>query len=173
MPRKRPHEFWCKLCDKILTPNDFWYNKLGIRFARCKRCDYNLKQSRRISKRNGIDNRYRKNENLCSRCNLIKAPKDFYYSRERYYLCKTCAQLESKEYYYDKKNKSKILARICVREEIRKGNMPPAKLLQCFDCGKPANEYDHHLGYNEAHWLSVQPVCYSCHKHRTVAQNAG
>ncbi len=69
-----------------------------------------------------------------------------------------------------KKNKlkwpEKQKARAKVRTNIDAGRMPNANTLICMDCGNRAREYDHYLGYEEAHWLDVQPVCSSCNKKR-------
>lgn len=47
-------------------------------------------------------------------------------------------------------------------------NLPPARNFLCVDCGKPATDYDHYLGYNDEHCLDVQPVCRSCHFRREI-----
>lgn len=168
---KRKHDFWCKTCNLILSPLDFWYAKSGSRHSRCKKCDYKLKQDRRVKKRNGIDNRFREDALFCNGCQKTKTAEDFFFSgpkQERYYLCRTCVASDYRDYYYNPANKSKVLARIAVRHAVSRGDIEPAKNLACVDCGKQAKEYDHYLGYDNCHWLSVQPVCYSCHKYRTV-----
>ena len=50
------------------------------------------------------------------------------------------------------------------------GLLPKARTLPCTDCGKPARDYDHYLGYGAAHHLDVQPVCSSCHLKRGYAR---
>lgn len=80
---KRPHEFWCKTCSRTLETKDFWYSKTGARFARCKECDYALKQSRRVQKRNGINKRIRKHPFYCGGCDKTRTEKDFYYAGKK------------------------------------------------------------------------------------------
>ena|SRR5579863_9599822 len=62
--------------------------------------------------------------------------------------------------------KVKDQAKDKVKNEWRTGRTPKASQLNCTDCGKPACEYDHYLGYAKEHWLDVEPVCRSCHHKR-------
>jgi hypothetical protein len=48
-----------------------------------------------------------------------------------------------------------------VKDAIRAGLIPPATRLQCFDCPKPAQGYDHFAGYDFP--LKIQAVCTHCH----------
>lgn len=48
----------------------------------------------------------------------------------------------------------------------RRGALRPASSFPCADCGRPAHDYDHHLGYAPEHRLSLQPVCRSCNVRR-------
>lgn len=57
-------------------------------------------------------------------------------------------------------------ARNKVNHSITAGTIPPPCLLVCLDCGGAAEEYDHFLGYDPAHWLHVQAVCRRCHGKR-------
>jgi len=60
-------------------------------------------------------------------------------------------------------------ARMAVRVAVRAGRMTPVTALTCTDCGEPAQQYDHYLGYEPEHYLSVQAVCRRCHGQRTKA----
>lgn len=55
------------------------------------------------------------------------------------------------------------VARKFLSSTIGKGILPRAKTLMCADCGNPADEYHHHAGYEEEHWLDVVPLCRECH----------
>lgn len=57
----------------------------------------------------------------------------------------------------------KYAAHNAVWSAIHTGKMKPAKSFDCVDCGQPAIEYDHHLGYAPEHRLDVQPLCRPCH----------
>ena len=57
-------------------------------------------------------------------------------------------------------------ARRAVYVAVRYGRLPRVKSVKCVDCGDPAAEYDHFLGYAKEHRLNVEPVCLSCHRKR-------
>ena len=57
-------------------------------------------------------------------------------------------------------------ARNKVNHAIAAGRMARPADLMCIDCGNQAQDYDHFLGYDPAHWLHVQPVCRPCHGKR-------
>lgn len=54
-------------------------------------------------------------------------------------------------------------ARGLVRDAIARGDLAPQSECLCFDCGKPAEDYDHR---DYAEPLDVQPVCKSCNGRR-------
>jgi ssDNA-binding Zn-finger/Zn-ribbon topoisomerase 1 len=66
--------------------------------------------------------------------------------------------------------RTKANARATIKNDIRAGKLPKASIFPCTDCGGPAREYDHHLGYEREHWRDVQPVCSRCNKLRAVAR---
>lgn len=53
-----------------------------------------------------------------------------------------------------------------VEYAVKTHRLAPAKTLPCLDCGGPAVEYHHHLGYERRHWLDVVALCDSCHQRR-------
>lgn len=55
-------------------------------------------------------------------------------------------------------------ARDAINNAVKDGKMPHVKTLNCFNCGKQAEEYHHYKGYNERYYLDVQPVCIICHR---------
>lgn len=55
-------------------------------------------------------------------------------------------------------------AHAAVSAAIARGDMPPAKTLTCTQCSNPARDYHHHEGYDQSHWLTVIPLCRSCHR---------
>lgn len=64
---------------------------------------------------------------------------------------------------YQIRNPQKYAARKAVTYATQSGKMPPAKDLDCTECGGQAQEYHHHKGYDDEHWLDVIPVCKKCH----------
>jgi len=65
----------------------------------------------------------------------------------------------------------KLKAQAFVLEQVRLKNLPRAATLTCIDCGASARDYDHYKGYSRKHWLSIQPVCRSCHVKRGHKRN--
>lgn len=68
-------------------------------------------------------------------------------------------------------HQTKVAARYAVNLEVRTGRLQKPNDLPCADCGHVydggmRHEYDHHLGYDREHWLSVQAVCVACHVRR-------
>jgi hypothetical protein len=61
-------------------------------------------------------------------------------------------------------------ARRRVQHLYRAGRLPHPSTLPCTDCGQPASQYDHYLGYDAIHHLDVQAVCGRCHDQRSVAR---
>jgi hypothetical protein len=55
-------------------------------------------------------------------------------------------------------------ARKAISDRVYRGTMAKATTLECRECGKPAAQYHHHLGYEREHWLDVVPLCCECHK---------
>jgi hypothetical protein len=75
------------------------------------------------------------------------------------------AHRRANAYASSKKYPEKRRARERVKDAIRREAIPPAKALNCVDCGQPANQYDHPRGYENA--LDIEPVCYKCHGARS------
>jgi hypothetical protein len=73
---------------------------------------------------------------------------------------------------YRKRHPERWRAQRAVTGAIRNGSIPSAKTLSCFDCGKQARDYDHHLGYDWARRYDVQPVCRRCHIERGLARGS-
>jgi len=56
----------------------------------------------------------------------------------------------------------RVQARQSVYYAVRRGRLPHPTTLPCTHCGRPAREYDHHLGYGADHHFDVQPICRPC-----------
>lgn len=65
-------------------------------------------------------------------------------------------------------------ARRVVAVAVRYRRLPHPSRMACHDCGHTGedrrHEYDHYLGYAEAHRLDVQAVCTLCHADREKAR---
>ena len=64
---------------------------------------------------------------------------------------------------YRDKHPEKYMAHNAVTSLINQEKLPPAKTLRCEYCSHQATGYHHYLGYIEAHWTDVIPLCTSCH----------
>lgn len=42
--------------------------------------------------------------------------------------------------------------------------LPNLSTQVCDECGAPAEDYHHYLGYDSEHWLDVKPLCRKCHR---------
>jgi len=62
---------------------------------------------------------------------------------------------------YRHKHGLKVQARAAVNNAARYGF--PHISTQICDCGQPAVEYHHYLGYDYGHWMDVIPLCRTCH----------
>ncbi len=62
-----------------------------------------------------------------------------------------------------KEQPHKMKARHAISNAIRSGQLLTASTQKCKQCGNQANQYHHHLGYDNKHWLDVIPLCYRCH----------
>lgn len=131
----------------------------------------------------------------CSKCGLNKARSDYFpldQAKASTQPCKQCKTNARREYNknhpeareaqrryteayqakmrgdpeYEKKRSARGRANYLVAS----GKIPSPKDLPCVDCGLPAEQYDHYLGYEEDHWEDVQPVCKTCHGSRATAR---
>lgn len=64
----------------------------------------------------------------------------------------------------------RINARKAVAYAVQIGRLPGVTETACVDCGAPARQYDHYLGYAREHRLHVQAVCRACHGRRDVVR---
>lgn len=68
----------------------------------------------------------------------------------------------------DEREQLRASAVIAVHRAIRAGRLDHPSWLPCVECGRAAQEYDHYMGYAREHFLTVQPICRSCHRRRTT-----
>jgi hypothetical protein len=50
---------------------------------------------------------------------------------------------------------------------VKAGVLPRAASLPCSRCGMQAKKYQHHKGFDSAHWLEITPLCSRCHAQTT------
>lgn len=111
------------------------------------------------------------------------------WTRERYYRNKERHRAIQRRYSASEKGRAmqrrkyqrrkakdlnKVRVRAALSHAIADGKLPSASRLICSECGKQAEQYHHHLGYEPEHWLDVIPLCKKCHDdiHREDYQGA-
>lgn len=73
---------------------------------------------------------------------------------------------------YRKKYPQKERAHQAIGDAVYRKKMPPAKDCVCV-CGKQADTYHHHAGYEKENRMNVIPLCNGCHKeeHKMLRQD--
>lgn len=62
-----------------------------------------------------------------------------------------------------KRDPLKSKARYRLNSAVKYGHLARPDSLPCHECGEPACDYHHHLGYEPEHHFDVIPVCRPCH----------
>jgi len=85
-------------------------------------------------------------------------PQTFYPKNDTKIYCLDC---------HDEVDRQKKRAHNRIKTQIEHGKMLRPTSYECWDCGKPADRYDHR-DYGKP--LDVQPVCLSCNSKRGPAK---
>lgn len=107
----------------------------------------------------------------CSRCGRLLLLAEFFRRKHgsadgRQSFCKDCDYVRRRQRPFKitpARYTPKQRMRVRLWRLVKRGAIPPARVLICIDCGAPAVHYDHYLGYTELTWAKVQPVCCRCH----------
>jgi len=108
----------------------------------------------------------------CWKCRLWKEKEEFDLDKSRgdgrTAICIDCRRVKVRRQRRHSPPSVKVRedASNALRKAIRQGRITKPSALPCHDCGKPARQYHHHLGYAHSHWLDVVAVCVSCHHRR-------
>lgn len=184
----------CTKCSELKNITEFHRSKRGKygRVSRCKKCaaeyarEYNQRPEAKAKNCERVKRYYwqdpeaaRKKARLWSRSrkgcasrqtwNRSAAGKESY---RRYRNSKKGKVADKKSDKNNRKNyPERIKARMAVSHAIEAGKLSPVSGLHCIQCGEPAEQYHHHKGYGEEHWLDVIPLCIQCHI--TIHQQEG
>lgn len=73
---------------------------------------------------------------------------------------------------YKVRHPDRAKAHYAVKDAVKMGRIPAARILICDTCGEKASHYHHYKGYERKHWFDIIPVCRQCHAdiHREMAQ---
>lgn len=166
----------CGHCSQLLEVTEFSSNK-GTKdglSSWCKICRSRKRTSKEeVEKEREIKRKYRKTakgKELVEKWNNSEAGKA---AQKRHQESGAKAEYAKKydqtpegiaaRQRYKEKNRQKVLARAAVNNAVIRGELPHVSTLKC-DCGKLAEEYHHHMGYDDAHKLDVVPKCVECHR---------
>jgi hypothetical protein len=115
--------------------------------------------NRHVSAADGHDSRCRScqsNVTKAHRAQLSASEKES--RREAYNAWQRRAWKTNKEF------RAKQRARNLISDMVRRNKIPAAADLACSQCGSPAHQYHHYLGYEPPHDTNVIPVCKPCHE---------
>ena len=178
----------CSTCKQIKPVTEFYKNKSDTTgyHNQCKNCANKWHQSekgrkshrkarskykkspkgrvaeasfRKSQKSKNIKRKYEKSEKNKHR-RKKQRKLDWYIKAQRKYIQSQKGKNNIKR--YRKRHPDKVVAWGIVGYAIKIGQIPKAAEFNC-DCGKQAQLYHHHNGYEPEHWLEVTPVCYKCH----------
>ncbi len=111
-------------------------------------------------------------EKWCTACKAWHPRSDFKRDRTRTDGLQTRCLASFRGKGRSPRDPQKERARHAINGDVFHGRRPRASALPCTDCGHLGDdrrhEYDHHLGYDEAHIREVEPVCTVCHADREV-----
>lgn len=160
----------CSGCDNVLPHSEFYKDstKADGLHSICKTCRKVSDKSRYEQKRNQILEQKRqyyqqnKDERLQKNAEWRKQNRDHL----RLYGKKKAAR--SVDYQADYRLRNREVHRVmyqakkAVSRAVERGELAPVKTLACAECGEQASNY-HHPSYARSQWLTVVPLCRSCH----------
>lgn len=146
----------CTKCGEVKPLEQFEKNAKCVngRGGRCKKC------------RNEINSQYRVSPEAKESARRTREKHGEKY-KARYqdkYKSKYKETLKRGYRRWHKQNPFARKAHRAVSDAIESGILNSVKSLPCSQCGNTAAHYHHHLGYEPQHWLSVIPLCVSCHR---------
>ena len=160
MPESNPTKT-CTKCQESTPLEEFYRDKRAVdgRYPACKSCHNSV-----------VMRYYRTPEGKQTTKKAKQHQRDI--GRAKYWVDKCRKSDKGHQWYrtYRLQNIEKVKARMAVGNAIRAGKLPWPKDCSCDQCGKPAEQYHHHLGYKPEHWLIVVPFCRLCHRlHHQIA----
>lgn len=166
--RKDGHQSLCKICQKFYlqseknkeTKKRYWQSEKGKATLYKAKKRYNQSKKGREAnicykqskKGKGSNKHYAQSKKGKATHNRYKRSKKGQEATKRYHL------------RYPEKHK----AHDAIVYAIKKGKLPRPDTKLCHYCPKPAQEYHHHKGYAQEHWLDVIPVCIDCHNNLPI-----
>ena len=156
----------CTKCEQWKSRNEFYrrkQNKDGLR-SWCKRCEIDaVGQYQKTEAGKAVQRRFNRSEKGKARFHRFERTPKARARASRYNASKKGKTYQRKR---RKRHPNRTKAREAANNAIRTGTLKPVSELQCTyeDCNHQAQEYHHHLGYKQDHWLDVQPFCITHHR---------
>jgi hypothetical protein len=157
----------CTKCGEI-KPIDQFRKKSGYRdgVSWCKKCEveYTKEYQQTEAGKKTVARYYERNaDKIKERYRQYEKTKNARKRASRY----NCS--DKGKAYHKKARKlhpEKYNARQAVNCAIKRGELQAANTFICYfdGCTKQAQEYHHYLGYDEEHWLDVEPYCIQHHR---------
>lgn len=162
----------CSKCKEWKELSEFYRanNKKSGYFSQCKKC---ANEARKGYDRSEILKKYNSSEKgRIARSQYEKTEKGKI-AKKRYRQSEIGREIERKNSAaYKIRYPDRAKAHYVVKDMVKMGKIPPAKMLPCDICGNAACHYHHYKGYEKEHWLDVIPLCQQCHIniHKAMAQ---
>jgi hypothetical protein len=171
----------CRKCGQVKPRDAFAPRKAGLDGlnAQCRDCRNAVVRAYRSTDEgkantNAASKRYRSKDEAKARRRLLEreryASDPAYRARvienARRFAATECGKAAARRSRakYVENNGDKVKARSVVNHAIESGKLPEPDSLDCAGCGRPADEYHHHKGYDAENWLNVVAVCKGCHE---------
>ena len=158
------HSYRCKECTKQNTKDHYKNNRdecvLKLRIYYQNHREESLRRSKEYHKahraeHNEYNNQYRQTKKGVE---VRKKERDNYRRNH-------AKELILRARIYRERYPEKRKAHQSLSYAVKTGRLPSASSQKCVVCKTAqAQEYHHHNGYAEDHWLDVIPVCSKCHK---------
>ena len=157
-----------KVCSKcgVEKPFSEYYKhkkgKYGLQ-AQCKKC-HTAQTSAHIATEKGkaVQRKYYMSDRAKAKAKERNASPEQVAKRQAWRDSEEGKAIERKR-YLRRKASFKIQAKSAVYCAVESGELPRIHTLVCAECGKQAQHY-HHKSYAKEDWLTVTPLCASCHK---------
>ena len=153
----------CRTCKQTKSVSEFYKakrNRDGYA-NQCKICD--LKQYAKYAKTEKGKQARRRAEQQRAKTEKRKMAQTKYNKKYRRTENGKAIQAEALK-RYAQKHPERLKAKRAVENAIKAGKLPRPDTFQCSYCPKQAEQYHHHKGYAQKHWLDVIPMCFLCHR---------
>lgn len=164
----------CSKCKEWKELSEFYraISKKSGYTSQCKKC---ASEARRDYSRKEILKKYNSSQKGKSTRNRYEKTEKGRSAKKRYRQGGIGREIERKNSAnYKNRHPDRAKAHYAIKDAVKTGKMPPARVLICNTCGDAAYHYHHYEGYEKEHWFDVIPLCLQCHIniHKAMAQSS-